>query len=81
MSLKPNLNLGQEIIEDINVTWVAQQDSPLVFGAVVLVVDEERGGVEGRLAETDEVAADAAVDDPLLRDLTQLAVHVEHADT
>ena len=31
------------------VTWVA----PLVFGAVVLVVDEERGGVEGRLAETD----------------------------
>ena len=36
--------------------------------------------MEGRLAETDEVAADAAVDDPLLRDLTQLAVHVEHAN-
>ena len=46
----------------------------------MLVVDEERGGVEGRLAETDEVAADSAVNDPLLRDLTQLAVHVEHAD-
>ena len=46
----------------------------------MLVVDEERRGVEGRLAETDEVAADAAVDDPLLRHLTQLAVHVEHAD-
>ena len=45
----------------------------------MLVVDEERRGVEGRLAETDEVAADAAVDDPLLRHLTQLAVHVEHA--
>ena len=45
-----------------------------------MLVDEERGCVEGRLAETDEVAADAAVDDPLLRDLTQLAVHVEHAN-
>ena len=44
-----------------------------------MLVDEERGGVEGRLAETDQVAADSAVDDPLLRDLTQLAVHVEHA--
>ena len=45
-----------------------------------MLVDEERGGVEGRLAETDQVAADSAVDDPLLRDLTQLAVHVEHAN-
>ena len=55
-------------------------ESPLELGSVLLVVDEERGCVEGRLAETDEVAADAAVDDPLLRDLTQLAVHVEHAN-
>ena len=45
-----SLNLGDSTGRYMYyVTWVA----PLVFGAVVLVVDEERGGVEGRLAETD----------------------------
>ena len=41
---------------------------------------EQRHGMQRLLADTDEVAADAAVDDPLLGDDVEVAVHLEDAD-
>ena len=46
---------------------------------LILVVMEERDCVQGVLSKADEIAAHPAIDDPLLSDLTELAVDGEEA--